>query len=144
MRLPDPQIEPEFYHALVVKRGLAWVVDLVITLLIVIVAVVLTAFIGLFFFPVLWVAVSIAYRWVMLSNYAATAGMMLAGIKLRHLDGRVPDPVTCLVHAVIFSFSMGFVVPQVASVALMLVTPYRQGLNDVILSTTMINRWVED
>ncbi len=142
--LPDPHYQPEFYHALVVKRALSWVVDLVITLALVLVVLALTVFLGVFILPILWFAVSVAYRWVMLSRYAATAGMMLAGITLRHLDGRAPEPATCLFHAAIFSASMGFVLPQIASVALMLVTPYRQGLNDVILGTTMINRWLED
>lgn len=143
MSLPDPIYEPEFYQALLVKRLLAWGVDMLITLAIVVALVVITVFLGLFFLPVLWIAVSVAYRWVMLSNYAATAGMMLAGIKLRHLNGRRPDPVVCLLHAVIFSFSIAFVLPQIASVALMMVTPYRQGLNDLLLGTTMINRYLE-
>ncbi|MGY6536006.1 MAG: RDD family protein [Pararhodobacter sp.] len=144
MTLPDPAYQPEFYRALLVKRLLAWGIDLVVTLVIVAALVVVTVFIGLFFLPLLWIAVSIAYRWVMLSNYHATAGMMLAGITLRHLDERRPDPLVCLLHAVIFSFSMVFVLPQIASVALMMVTPYRQGLNDLVLGTTMINRYLED
>ena len=52
--------------------------------------------------------------------------------------------MTCLWHAVLFSGTMATVVGQIISVGLMLVTPYRQGLNDVILRTTMINRYLED
>lgn len=144
MSLPDPNHEPGLYRDLVVKRFVAWSVDLVITFLLVAVIVVLTAFVGLFFLPILWIAVSVTYRTVMLTNYAATLGMMLAAIRLRHLDGRRPGPMTCLWHAVIFSGSMASVLGQVASVGLMLTTPYRQGLNDVILGTTMINRYLED
>jgi hypothetical protein len=33
---------------------------------------------------------------------------------------------------------------QIASVALMLTTPYRQGLNDLILGTTMVHRDQDD
>lgn len=144
MKLPDPAYEAEFYRDLILKRFVAWVVDLLITLVLVAVVVVLTAFIGLIFLPVLWIAVSITYRTVMLSNYGATAGMMLAAIKLRHLDGRRAEPMICLWHAVIFSASMASVFGQIASVGLMLTTPYRQGLNDVILGTTLINRYLED
>lgn len=143
MKLPDPAYDAEFYRDLILKRFVAWVVDLLITLALVAVVVVLTAFIGLFFLPVLWIAVSITYRTVMLSNYGATAGMMLAAIKLRHLDGRRAEPMTCLWHSVIFSASMATVLGQIASVGLMLTTPYRQGLNDVILGTTLINRYLE-
>lgn len=144
MTLPDPAIHPEFYRDLVLKRFIAWVVDLVVTFVLVAVVVVLTAFIGLFMLPLLWVAVSVTYRAVMLGNRSATLGMMLVAIKLRRLDGRVPDPVTCLWHAVIFSAAMATVIGQVASVGLMLLTPHRQGLNDLILGTAMINRWLED
>jgi uncharacterized RDD family membrane protein YckC len=143
MKLPDPAYEAEFYRDLILKRFVAWVVDLLITLVLVAVVVLMTVFIGLFFLPFLWIAISVAYRTVMLSNYGATLGMMLAAIKLRHLDGRRAEPVTCLWHAVIFSASMASVFGQIVSVALMLTTPYRQGLNDVILGTTLINRYLE-
>ncbi len=143
MSLPDPTRDPEFYRALLLKRALAWAVDFVITLALVLGVLVVTLFVGLFFFPVLWVAVSVAYRWVMLSRYGATAGMMLMAIKLRRLDGRRPDSTLCLIHALIFSAAMVTVIGQVLSVALMLITPYRQGLNDLILGTTVINRFTE-
>jgi hypothetical protein len=51
--------------------------------------------------------------------------------------------MTCLWHSVIYSASMVFVLPQIGSVALMLTTPYKQGLNDWFLSTTMVNRFHE-
>lgn len=144
MQLPDPALEPEFYSDLLLKRFVAWVIDLLITLVLVALALVLSAFIGLFFFPLLYISVSIAYRWVMLSNYGATAGMMLCAIKLRHLDGQRPQSTVCFWHAAIFSASMATVVGQILSLGLMLTTPYRQGLNDVILRTAMINRYLED
>lgn len=143
MRLPDPAYDPEFYRALLVKRSLAWAVDLLIVLVIVAGVLVITFFFALFIFPLVWVAVSVAYRTVMLGRYGATVGMMLMSIKLRHLDGRRADSTTCFVHALIFSAAMITVIGQVISVALMLLTPYRQGLNDLILGTTVINRFTE-
>ncbi len=70
--------------------------------------------------------------------------MLVAAIRLRRLDGRAPDAVLCLWHSVIYALGMVFVAPQIASVAMMMVTPYRQGLNDMILGTTMINRALGD
>ena len=58
------------------------------------------------------------------------------------LDDRAPGPVVAFWHAAIFSLGMFFVVPQMISIGLMFTTAYRQGLNDVILGTTVINRWV--
>ncbi|PVH28650.1 RDD family protein [Pararhodobacter oceanensis] len=143
MSLPHPQDDPAFYDHLILKRFLAWVIDLVVTVVLVILVLIATAFIAAFFLPVIWSAVAIAYRTVMLSRYGATAGMMIASIKLRHINGRTPETVTCLWHSVIYSASMVFMVPQIASVALMLTTPYKQGLNDVVLGTTMVNRFLE-
>lgn len=144
MTLPDPALEPEFYADLLPKRFIAWVIDLVITLVLVLVAVVMSAFIGLFFLPLLYLVVSIVYRWVMLHNFGATLGMLLCAIRLRHLDGRQPDSAICLWHAVIFSLAMTTVIGQVISIGLLLTTAHRQALNDVILGTTMINRYLED
>lgn len=144
MSLPDPADAPEFYRDLVIKRFVAWCVDLLITLVLTVLAVVLTAFIGILILPILWGAVAIVYRTVMLSNFGATAGMMLAAIKLRHLDGRRPDPMTCFWHAAIHVGSNISILGQVASIGLILVTPYRQALNDIVLGTTIINRYLED
>lgn len=141
--LPDPDHEPGLYRDLVLKRFIAWVIDLVITLAITAVIVILTVFLGLFFLPLLWIVVSVTYRTVMLTNYSATAGMLLVALRLRHLDGRRPDPVVCLWHAILFSTSMATVLGQIVSVGLMLITPYRQALNDLILGTTMINRYLD-
>ncbi|MFN7004339.1 MAG: RDD family protein [Roseinatronobacter sp.] len=143
-RLPDPAHEPGLYRDLLLKRFLAWVVDLVITVAITAVIVVLTVFIGLFFLPLLWLAVTVTYRTVTLTNFGATPGMMLMALRLRHLSGRRPAPMTCLAHAVLFSLTMATIVGQMISVGLILITPYRQGLNDLILGTTMINTYLDD
>lgn len=142
MTLPDPTLHPELYQDLIAKRLFAWLVDALIIVCIVLVVVLATVFIALFFLPVVALAVSIGYRWILLSRFGATPGMMLAAIELRHLDGRTPDPVICFMHATIFSLGMFFVVPQIISIALMFATSYRQGLNDTILGTTLVNRWL--
>jgi hypothetical protein len=60
---------------------------------------------------------------------------------LRRLDGGRADPALCLWHAVLYAGTMMFVFPQIASVALVLTTPYKQALNDWLLGTTLINRY---
>jgi uncharacterized RDD family membrane protein YckC len=76
----------------------------------------------------------------MLVRFDATLGMMLAGLRLRRLDGTRPPPAVCLWHAAIYSGAMATILGQIASVALLLTSPYRQGLNDLILGTTMVHR----
>lgn len=143
MSLPHPYDDPGFYDHLIVKRFLAWCIDLMITIVLVLLALAATAFLAVLLLPLVWVAVAIAYRTVMLTRYGATLGMMIAAINLRHLDGTRPDPTTCLWHSVLFSLTMLFVVSQIGSIALMFVTPYKQGLNDWLLGTTLVNRFLE-
>lgn len=144
MRLPDPALEPGYYSDLLPKRFLAWVVDVAVVFVIVALLVVMSLALAFFILPFLWAAVAVGYRYVMLTRYDATLGMQLAALRLRHLDGTKPQPLTCLLHALIYSGTMVSVLGQVASVALMLTLPYRQGLNDLLLSTTMVHRDIDD
>ncbi len=144
MSLPDPQLYPEFYGDVPIKRALAWLLDTVVTLVLTLVAVVMTLFVGAFIFPVLFAAVSVGYRTVMLARYGATLGMMVTGIRLRFLDGRPVDPPTAALYSLLHAGIMFFVITQIASIVMILVTPYRQGLHDLALSTTMLNRPATD
>ena len=143
MSLPHPEDDPGFYDHVIAKRFLAWLIDLLVTALLTVVAIILTLGFGALIFPLIWGAIAIAYRTVMLTRYGATAGMLVAALRLRRLDGGRPGSTLCLWHSVIYSASMIVVPVQVASVAMMLTTPYRQGLNDWILGTTILNDYVE-
>lgn len=140
MRLPDPTLDPAYYGDLVPKRFLAWMVDVALTLAALLAVLVLTLFVAALVFPLVWMALAIAYRYVFLTRFDATPGMMLAGIRLRRLDGTRPLPAQILAHAAIYSLAMTTVVGQIASVALLMTTPYRQSLGDLILGTTMVHR----
>jgi len=140
MRLPDPAQDPAYYADLLPKRFLAWVVDVIVTFAALLVVLVLTLFAATVIFPLVWAALAVTYRSVMLTRYDATLGMMLAGIRLRRLDGSRPPPPVCIWHAAIHSGAMASVIGQIASVGLMLATPYRQGLHDLVLGTTMVHR----
>ena len=142
MRLPDPHDHPEIYEHLIAKRFLAWVIDVVITLVLVLVPLVLSFGLALIVAPFLWAAISIAYRTTMLNRYQATVGMLIAATRLYHLDGRKPDPRITLLHSITYSATMAMVLPQIGSAALMLNTPYKQGLNDWLLGTTIVNRYI--
>ena len=142
MRLPDPQDHPEIYEHLIAKRFLAWVIDVAITLTLVLVVLVLTLGLALILSPFIWAAISIAYRTTMLNRYQATLGMLVASTRLYHLDGRKPDHRTTLLHSITYSATMAMILPQIGSIALMLNTPYKQGLNDWLLGTTIVNRYI--
>lgn len=140
MSLPDPELQPEFYQDVPLKRALAWGIDLLATLVLTVVALAFTLFLGAFFLPLFFAIISVAYRTVMLARYGATLGMMVTALKWRHLDGRPPDPLTAFYYAAIHAGQWAVFPVQIASIVMILVTPYRQGLNDSLLGTTMLHR----
>lgn len=48
MTLPDPELQPEFYADVPLKRVGAWAIDLVVTLAITLVGLVMTLFVSIF------------------------------------------------------------------------------------------------
>jgi uncharacterized RDD family membrane protein YckC len=135
MSLPDPVVQPEFYDSVPFKRAMAWVIDFVAT-----VGLIVTLFTSVFFLPLLFMAISIAYRTVMLGRFGATLGMMVMALTWRRLDGRAPDTGTALFYSAAHA-AMWTVFPlQIISVALILLSPLRQGLHDHLLGTTMLRR----
>lgn len=144
MTLPDPAHQPEFYTDIPWKRTAAWGIDLVITLGLTLVALIATALLTIFILPLLYGAVSIAYRTVMLSRYGATLGMMVMAIKWRHLNGARPDPMTAFFYSLAHTAMWTMFPLQIASIATILLSPYRQGLHDMVMGTTMLHRTAQD
>lgn len=140
MTLPHPHDDPSVYDHVLGKRFVAWVIDIALTLLVVVLVIAGTLGIGIFIAPLIWSAVAIAYRYVTLTRWAATPGMFVMALQLRKLDGSFPDKDLVLKHSLIYAATMVFVVPQIGSVAMMLTTPHKQGLNDWLLGTAVVNK----
>ncbi len=140
--LPDPVARPEFYAGVPMKRALAWGVDAVLILILMVPAYIATALtiIGILLWPILFLLVGFLYRWVTIANGSATPGMRLLSIELRDRDGRRFDAQTAFMHTLGYSVSMAVFPLQVVSIALMLISDRGQGLTDHILGTTAINR----
>ena len=138
--LPDPVLQPEFYADIPMKRLVAFVVDMIVTLGLVLMVLPFTAFTGLFFLPLLFAVIGFAYRVVTLANGSATLGMRLMAIEFRDSDGRRLDLNTAVLHTLGFTLSWSVLVAQVASVVLMLTGARRQGLTDLVLGTVALNR----
>lgn len=144
MTLPNPDLYAEFYTDVPLKRASAWAIDVVVTAALTVVAVMLTLFVAAFFLPLIFGAVSIAYRTVMLARYGATFGMMVMALKWRRLDGRAPDPMTAFLYSVLHAGLWTVFPLQIASIVMILLTPYRQGLHDMLLGTTMLHRFAPE
>lgn len=138
--LPDPVLDGQFYAGVPFKRLLAWIIDTVIIGAFWLVLVVGTF--GLVFFlifPTL-LAISFAYRAFMVHRYSATAGMMLMGIELRNGRGDKLSGQQALLHVILFLGLMVFFFINLISMIMILLSERGQGLHDMVLGTTAINR----
>jgi len=136
---PDPERHAVFYRGVLSKRFLAWILDMVLIALITAMIVPFTAFTALFFLPGLFLVVGFLYRWTTLSGRSATWGMRLMNIEFMDRQGQRFDAGNALLHTLGYSLSMAFVLPQLASVVLMLTSARGQGLTDYVLGSVAIN-----
>jgi uncharacterized RDD family membrane protein YckC len=138
--LPDPHSQPQFYASVPAKRLFAWIVDSVVIFVLCLCVVLLTAFLGAFIWPLLYLVIGFAYRVVTLANGSATWGMRIAGIELRDAHGQRFDTSQALLHTAGFTLSLALPILQVISVVMMLTGARGQGLTDAALGTVALNR----
>ncbi|GGG61692.1 RDD family protein [Salipiger pallidus] len=138
--LPDPVRQSAFYDSVAVKRGIAWVIDTMIVAVLVCIALILTAFLGLFIFFALWLAVGFAYRVLTISNGSATWGMRLMAIEFRDWQGQRFDFSQALLHTLGYTLCVSVPPLQIISVICMFATERGQGLSDLALGTTALNK----
>jgi uncharacterized RDD family membrane protein YckC len=142
--LPDPERDRQFYDGVLSRRLVAWFVDVFLILLVgvplAIVFGLLTLGFGFALFPFIVGAVGFLYRTATLAGASATWGMRFTGIELRRGDGARFDLPTAALHTAIYAVCIWMFVLQIASCVAMLATRYGQGLPDLILGTTAINR----
>lgn len=138
--IPDPVTQPEFYDDVPSKRAIAWVIDSVLVLALCLLILPFTAFLALFFLPLLWWTVSFAYRVITISNRSATWGMLVMSIEFRTQKGDHFDVSMALKHTAGYSFSILFLLLQLISIITILSTERRQSLVDLMLGTVAINR----
>ncbi|PWE33094.1 hypothetical protein DDZ14_06660 [Maritimibacter sp. 55A14] len=138
--LPDPETDPQFYRDVPMKRLIAWVADTILISLASLLVVAATLFLTLFMFPAIFVAVHFAYRSFFLARNSATPGMQIMAIEIRGGRGHRLDTVEAVLHTLVYSVIAAFVLPQLISIVLMATTSRGQGLHDMALGTTAINR----
>lgn len=142
--LPDPQLDPQFYERVPAKRLAAWVFDVVISLAmgaaVTLVIGILTFGFGLvLFLPILFMT-GLIYRTLTIASGSATWGMRFVGIELRGHDGHRFGGFQAGLHSLIFMFLMASVIGTVFHAFAILTTERGQGLPDLILGSTAINR----
>lgn len=135
----DYDFDPRLYDGVTIRRGFAWVFDVVFIALLCALVLPFTAFTGIFFFPFLMVVVGFIYRWSTLANGSSTWGMRLMGIRFRDHDRAPLSSGLALAHTVGYVVSIAAAPLQLISIILMFTTQRGQGLTDLVLGTEAIN-----
>lgn len=138
--LPDPETHGDFYSDTAIKRLFAWVIDTVAITLLSLLVIPFTAFVGLFFFALIFLAVGLVYRIWTIAQYSATPGMRLMAIEFRNGQGERFDTGTAVAHTLLYVVMSSVFILQVVSIGMMLTNPRGQGLHDMLLGTAAINR----
>ena len=141
--LPDPETQPEFYDHVAMKRAFAWMIDAGLIFALTLLIALLTCGIGFFVFVPLWLVMDFLYRMISVSNRSATPGMRLMAIELRTGRGERFDVPTAFFHVTGYYITMMTVILQVLSIAMLFSTARRQGLTDMFLGTSAINRFAK-
>lgn len=138
--LPGPATKPAFYDGVLIKRLLAWVIDTVV--IIVMCALILTfaLFLGVFVFPFLMLVVGFFYRWFTIAGRSSTWGMRMTGIELRDGDGMRLQSEMALKHTAAYTVCVIFAPLQLVSAIAICLSDRKQGLPDILLGTTALNR----
>lgn len=140
--LPDPQSSPELFEGLLKRRVFAYLIDLVILSIIVMVVFVLSLFSALIAMPLLLVfAVPLSvvgyYGLTLGSTKRATIGMGIMDIVLTPVRKTPLNGWRAFAHPMVFWLTC-WILP--ISLFVVLFTPRRQMLHDLIVGVLMVRR----
>ncbi|MEN3350952.1 MAG: hypothetical protein V7632_4587 [Bradyrhizobium sp.] len=144
----DPMLQPDLFRGVLTRRVFAFLIDLVIlSVPVILVALfillfgLVTFFWGWALFGLLWPASiiwAIVYYGASIGGtHSATIGMRMMDLELRTWYGARGYFVLGAVHAVLFWVTMSFLTPLVLLVGLF--SSRRQLLHDIVLGTVVIN-----
>lgn len=144
----DPWLQPELFRGVLTKRFFAFLIDLVILSIPIILGIIFVTLFGIvtlglgwFLF---WLISPFSVIWALLyygmslgGPNGATVGMRMMDIEMRTWSGERPYFILGAVHAVLYWVSVSFLSPLVLLVGLF--NGRRRLLHDVVLGTVFIN-----
>ena len=141
----DPGTQPELFDGILSKRIIAFVIDAILIVglmipagLLVLILGFVTLGIGWLLLPPLFAIVALGYVALTLGGPAsATVGMRLAGVEMRTWSGQKMFALLAVMHALVFWFSVGLLTPLILIVGLF--TYRRQLLHDLLLGVVALN-----
>jgi uncharacterized RDD family membrane protein YckC len=145
----DPWRQPELFRGVLTRRVFAFLIDLVVISIPVILAVIFIAVFGLVTlglgWGLFWLVSPATVIWPILyygmslgGPHSATVGMRMMNLQLRTFSGTPGYFVLGCAHAVLFWASVSFLTPLVLIVGLL--NGRRQLLHDLVLGTVVVNR----
>jgi uncharacterized RDD family membrane protein YckC len=147
----DPELEPELFRGVLTRRVFAFLIDLVVLSVPVILGYIFIAVFGLLTLGLGWVLFWLAWPasviWAIVyygaslgGPHSATVGMRVMDLELRTWYGASGYFVLGAMHAVLFWVSISFLSPLVVLVGLF--NSRRRLLHDFVLGTVIINNAV--
>jgi uncharacterized RDD family membrane protein YckC len=144
----DPDLEPELFRGVLTRRVFAFLIDLIVLSVPVILGYVFIAVFGLITLGLGWVLFWLAWPasviWAIVyygaslgGPHSATPGMRVMDLELRTFYGAPGYFVLGAMHAVLFWVSVSFLSPFVLLVGLF--NGRRRLLHDIVLGTVVIN-----
>jgi len=144
----DPYLQPELFRGVLTRRVIAFVIDLFVLAVPVVLAVIFIAVFGIVTlglgWALFWLVSPASVIWALLyygatlgGPYSATIGMRLMDLELRTWYGAPGYFVLGAVHAVCFWISMSVLSPFVLLIGLF--NARRRLLHDFVLGTVIIN-----
>jgi uncharacterized RDD family membrane protein YckC len=144
----DPWAEPELFRGVLTRRVFAFLIDLIVLSIPVILAVVFIAVFGLVTlglgWALFWLVSPATVIWAVIyygaslgGPHSATLGMRVMDLELRTWYGTPGYFVLGAMHAVLFWLSISFLTPFVLLVGLF--NGRRRLLHDLVLGTVVIN-----
>ncbi|WP_297108208.1 RDD family protein [uncultured Devosia sp.] len=145
-QLPDPATAPELFDGLLTRRAMAYLIDVMIMSVLVLVISLIGAILGFFTFGLAWVSLIFAVPAAIIIYYAATlgsarratVGMQMMDIVLTPTRGQPLDGWMAILHALVFWITIWICWPVTLLFALF--TPRRQMIHDLIMGTLMVRR----
>jgi uncharacterized RDD family membrane protein YckC len=144
----DPWTQPELFRGVLTRRVIAFLIDLVVLSIPVILAVLFIAVFGLVTlglgWVLFWLVSPASVIWALIyygaslgGPHSATIGMRVMDLELRTWYGAPSYFVLGAMHAVLFWVSVSFLTPLILLVGLF--NGRRRLLHDIILGTVVIN-----
>ncbi|MCF4098172.1 RDD family protein [Maritalea mediterranea] len=144
--LPDPHSAPELFDGILLRRVLAFVIDLIVVVVLIVIASVLLGILGVLTLGFAWLGYFIMVPAVWIGYYAltlgtpvrATLGMQMMDIVLTPTRSTPLEGWLAILHPIVGWASIAFFTPFILLAGLF--TPRRQLVHDLVVGTLMVRR----